>query len=260
MTPEHLLVERSGRVAVITVNRPKVLNALNAATVGELRGAVDELSADEAVRAVVLTGAGDRAFIAGADIGELATLTPVSAQALARRGHALCDALERMGKPVVAAINGYALGGGCEIAMACTVRLAAETARIGQPEIGLGLLPGYGGTQRLPRLVGAGRALELTLTGDPITAAEAWRIGLVNRVVAPADLRAEADALAERLAAQPPVAVRAILDAVREGMQMSLASGCEHEAALFGATAATEDWREGTRAFLEKRRPTFRGA
>ena len=260
MTPEHLLLERSGAVAVVTVNRPKVLNALNAATVVELRRTVDDLAADDGVRAVVLTGAGDRAFIAGADIAELATLEPVSAQALARRGHALCNALEGMGKPVIAAVNGYALGGGCEIAMACTVRLAAETARIGQPEIGLGLLPGYGGTQRLPRLVGAGRALELMLTGDPITAAEAWRIGLVNRVVAPGDLATEARALAERLASQAPVAVRAILDAVREGMQTSLVGGCEHEAALFGVTAATDDWREGTRAFLEKRRPTFKGA
>ena len=260
MTPEQLVVERVGAVAVVTVDRPKVLNALNSATVVELREVVDALAADDAIRAVVLTGAGDRAFIAGADIAELATLSPVSAQALARRGQALCDALEWMGKPVIAAINGYALGGGCEIAMACTVRLAAETARIGQPEIGLGLLPGYGGTQRLPRLVGVGRALELMLTGDPIPAAEAWRIGLVNRVVAPDELAAEARALAERLASQAPVAVRAILDAVREGMQMSLAGGCEHEAALFGVAAATDDWREGTRAFLEKRRPTFRGA
>jgi enoyl-CoA hydratase len=260
MTPEQLLVERSGAVAVVTVNRPKVLNALNAATVAELRQVVDALTADDAIRAVVLTGAGDRAFIAGADIAELATLSPVSAQALARRGQALCDALERMGKPVIAAVNGYALGGGCEIAMACTVRLAADTARIGQPEIGLGLLPGYGGTQRLPRLVGSGRALELMLTGDPIAASEAWRIGLVNRVVAPGDLAAEARALADRLASQAPVAVRAILDAVREGTQMSLAGGCEQEAALFGVAAATDDWREGTRAFLEKRRPTFTGA
>ena len=157
MTPEHLIVERSGAVAVVTVNRPKVLNALNAATVRELRQEVDALTTDDTVRAVILTGAGERAFVAGADIAELATLTPVSAQTLARRGHALCDALERMGKPVIAAINGYALGGGCEIAMACTVRLASETARLGQPEIGLGLLPGYGGTQRLPRLVGSGR-------------------------------------------------------------------------------------------------------
>ncbi len=274
MTTEAVVVERTGAVAVVTVNRPRVLNALDAATVGALRRVVDELAADGAIRAVVLTGAGDRAFIAGADIAELARLSPVSAQALARRGHAPCDALGRVGqpglalcgagegraKPVIAAINGFALGGGCEIAMACTLRLAAETARIGQPEIGLGLLPGYGGTQRLPRRGGSGRALELTLIGDPIPAAEAWRIGLVNRVVAPGDLAAEARALAERLAAQAPVAVRAILDAVREGMQMSLAGGCEHEAALFGVVAATEDWREGTRAFLEKRRPTFKGA
>lgn len=260
MTREHLAVERTGATAIVTVNRPSARNALNVEIVTELRELVDALAVDADVRVVILTGAGDRAFVAGADIAELATLTPASAQAFAQRGQALCDALERMGKPVIAAINGYALGGGCEVAMACTVRIAADTAKIGQPEISLGLLPGYGGTQRLPRFVGSGRALELMLTGEPVSAEEAWRIGLVNRVV-PADaLMTEARSLAEVLASKAPVAARHILEAVHDGMQMSLREGCALEASLFGLAAGTEDWREGTRAFLEKRRPSFTGS
>ena len=247
------------RVARVTVSRPKVLNALNAATISELLDVFGRLRADEAVRAVVLTGAGERAFVAGADIAELARLQPAEAREVARRGHALCDLIAEAGKPVIAAINGFALGGGCELAMACTLRLAADTARIGQPEISLGLIPGYGGTQRLPRLVGPGPALEILLSGNSVTADEALRLGLVNRVV-PADrLQAEADELAAALAAKPAVAVRYILDAVRSGMQMSLADGCDYEASLFGVVAATDDMREGTRAFLEKRRPEFKG-
>lgn len=260
MPDENLTVERDGAVAVLTVTRPAVLNALNNRTITELEGAVSRLAADDGVRVVILTGAGDKAFIAGADIRELAALNPVSAEALAARGHALCHALERMGKPVIAAVNGYALGGGCELAMACTLRIAADTAKLGQPEIGLGLLPGYGGTQRLPRLVGAGRALEMTLTGDPVDAQEAWRIGLVNRVVPGAELMASTMELAQRIAAQAPVAVRCILAAVRDGLGMTLADGCAHEASLFGLAAATSDWGEGTRAFLEKRRPRFTGS
>lgn len=260
MPDENLTIERDGAVAVVTVTRPAVLNALNQATVTELAGAVSRLSDDGEVRAVVLTGAGDRAFIAGADIRELAVLTPVSAEALATRGHALCQQLERMGKPVIAAINGYALGGGCELAMACTLRIAADTAKLGQPEIGLGLLPGYGGTQRLPRLVGSGRALEMMLTGAPIDAEEAWRIGLVNRVVPQAELMPRTLELAHRIAAQAPVAVRYILAAVREGLGMTLVDGCAHEAGLFGLAAATSDWREGTAAFLEKRPARFTGS
>lgn len=260
MPDENLTIERDGAVAVLTVTRPAVLNALNNRTIIELEAAVSRLTADDAVRVVILTGAGDKAFIAGADIRELAALNPVTAEALAARGHALCHALERMGKPVIAAVNGYALGGGCELAMACTLRIAADTARLGQPEIGLGLLPGYGGTQRLPRLVGAGRALEMTLTGDPVDAQEAWRIGLVNRVVPRAELMASTMELAQRIAAQAPVAVRCILAAVRDGLGMTLADGCAHEASLFGLAAATSDWGEGTRAFLEKRRPRFTGS
>ena len=260
MPDENLTIERDGAVAVLTVTRPAVLNALNNRTIAELEGAVSRLTAADDVRVVILTGAGDKAFIAGADIRELAELNPVTAEALAARGHALCHALERMGKPVIAAVNGYALGGGCELAMACTLRIAADTAKLGQPEVGLGLLPGYGGTQRLPRLVGAGRALEMTLTGDPIDAREACRIGLVNRVVPRAELMARTLELAQRIAAQAPVAVRCILAAVREGLGMTLADGCAHEASLFGLAAATSDWGEGTRAFLEKRRPRFTGS
>ncbi len=260
MTFENLVVDRIDDLAVVTVNRPKVLNALNAATIGELREAVGTLGADGTVRAVIVTGAGKKAFVAGADIVELAQLEPVRARELAQRGQELCEFLERMEKPVVAAINGFALGGGCELAMACTMRVAADTAKLGQPEINLGLIPGYGGTQRLPRLVGRARALELLLTGDPISAEEAWRIGLVNRVVPATALMQEAKSLAAALASKAPIAVRYILDAVRDGFQMSLAEGCAHEATLFGLVATTDDMREGTRAFLEKRRPNFKGA
>ena len=246
-------------VAVVTVSRPQVLNALNAATITELLEAFERLRDDGAVRAVVLTGAGERAFVAGADIAELARLGPAEAREVARRGNALCALIAGCGKPVIAAVNGFALGGGCELAMACTLRLAADTARIGQPEINLGIIPGYGGTQRLPRLIGAGPALEMLLTGKPVTAEEARRLGLVNRVVPAAELLDEAGALAADLAAKPPVAVKFILDAVRRGTQMSLDEGCDYEAALFGVVAATEDKREGTQAFLDKRRPEFKG-
>ena len=258
---ENILVDPPGpeHVARVTVSRPKVLNALNAATITELLAAFETLAADDAARVIVLTGAGERAFVAGADIAELSRLQPSEAREVARRGQRLCDLIAGAGKPVIAAINGFALGGGCELAMACTLRVAADTARIGQPEINLGLIPGYGGTQRLPRLVGPGPALEMLLTGDPITADTALRLGLVNRVVPAAQLPAETDALAAKLAAKAGVAVRYILDAVRSGMQMSLADGCDYEASVFGLVAATDDMREGTRAFLEKRRPEFTG-
>ena len=260
MPDDNLHIERDGAVAVLTVTRPAVLNALNKATIAELESAVGALTADDDVRVVVLTGAGDKAFIAGADIRELAALNPVTARALADRGHVLCQAIERMGKPVIAAINGYALGGGCELAMACTLRIAAESARLGQPEIALGLLPGYGGTQRLPRLVGPGRALEIMLTGSPIDAQEAWRIGLVNRVLPRDELMPQTMELARKIAGQAPIAVRYILAAVREGLGMTLPDGCAHEAGLFGLAAATSDWREGTSAFLEKRPARFSGS
>jgi enoyl-CoA hydratase len=259
MAFDNLLVERDGAVATVTINRPTVLNALNGQTLDELRRAMLDLKRDAAIRVVILTGAGEKSFVAGADINELAAQTPVSGRDTALTGQHVFDIIENLGKPVIAAINGFALGGGCELAMACTLRLAADTARLGQPEINLGLLPGYAGTQRLPRLVGKGRALELLLTGAQITAIEAERIGLVNRVVPAADLLAQARALAEALAAQPPIAVRFILDAVNTGLEMPFAEGCIHEATLFGLVATTGDMREGTRAFLEKRKPVFKG-
>ena len=258
MTNVHVEIHDTA-TAYITVSRPQVLNALDAATITELHDAFHALSDDAAVRSVVFTGAGDRAFIAGADIAELARMSAIRARETARRGQALCDRIEGLGKPVIAALNGLALGGGCEVAMACTLRLAADTVKIGQPEINLGLIPGFGGSQRLPRLVGRGTALEMLLTGDPVTAEEALRIGLVNRVVPASQLRADALALAETLATKPPVAVRYILDAVGRGLQMSLAEGCEYEAALFGLVTATDDCQEGTQAFLEKRPAEFKG-
>ena len=259
MNDEPILIERAGAVATVTVDRPKVLNALNADTVRALTSVFAGLRQDEDVRAVVLTGAGDRAFIAGADIGELARLTPQTARALTDAGHRMCDLIEGLGKPVVAAVNGYALGGGCEVAMACTCRVAARTAKLGLPEITLGIIPGYGGTQRLPRLVGRGRALEMMLTGAPVTAEEACRIGLVNRVVEPDELRAEALGLATAIAAQAPEAVRRILDVVDHGLGVSMADATALEATAFGLVWATDDAREGTTAFLEKRKPRFTG-
>ena len=259
MDTEPILIGRSGAVATVTVNRPGVLNALDSATVEALTAVLLDLKKDDEVRSVVLTGAGDRAFIAGADVGELSRLTPRTARGLADAGHRMCDLLEDLEKPVVAAVNGYALGGGCEVAMACTCRVAARTAKLGLPEITLGIIPGYGGTQRLPRLVGRGRALEMLLTGAPVTAEEAWRIGLVNRVVEAAALPAEAAALAAALAAQAPEAVRRILDVVRHGLDVSMADAVALEAAAFGLVWATDDAREGTAAFLEKRKARFTG-
>ena len=259
MTFENLVVVRANAVATVTVSRPKVLNALNTATILELDECISGLDQDGSVRVIVLTGSGDRAFIAGADIVELSRTVATSAREVARRGQALCDRLERANKPVIAAVNGFALGGGLEIAMACTVRLAADTAKFGQPEVNLGILPGFGGTQRLPRLVGSGRALELLLTGEPISADEAWRLGLVNRVV-PADrLMHEAKDFATKFAAKAPLAVKYILNAVRDGMQVPLAEACDLEASFFELAAATDDMREGTQAFLEKRPADFRG-
>ena len=259
MALEHLLVDRDGAVSIITINRPKVLNALNGPTLDELGQVIDEAGRDESVRALILTGAGDRAFVAGADINELAVQTPIGGREHARRGQALFDRLERLGKPVVAAVNGFALGGGCELAMACTMRIAADTAKLGQPEINLGLLPGYAGSQRLPRLVGRGRALELLLLGHQISAEEAWRIGLVNRVVPAAELMTEAKKTAQALASKAPVAVRYILDAVARGLEMPFGEAQDYEATLFGLLSTSEDMREGTQAFLEKRKAEFKG-
>jgi enoyl-CoA hydratase len=260
MVFENLLVERDGPVAVVTINRPRVLNALNSQTLDELRRVVLDLKQDDAVRAIIVTGAGDKAFVAGADINELAVLSPAAGREHALAGQHVFDLIENLGKPVIAAINGFALGGGCELAMACTLRLAADTAKLGQPEINLGLIPGYAGTQRLARLVGTGRALEIVLTGTPITASEAERIGLVNRVVPAAELLNEARKLAAQLAAQAPIAVRYIIAAINKGVDMGFAESSVFEATLFGLVASTADMREGTRAFLEKRKAEFKGS
>jgi enoyl-CoA hydratase len=256
---DNLLIERDGAIAVVTINRPKVLNALNRQTFDELRRLILELKSDGSVRVIIITGAGEKSFVAGADINELAELSATSARELALAGQHVLDLIEHLGKPVIAAINGYALGGGCELAMACTIRMAADTARLGQPEIALGLIPGYAGTQRLTRLTGKGRAAEIILSGTPIDAAEAHRIGLVNRVVPASTLMDEAKKLALALAAQPPIAVQYILSAINMGSEMPFAEGCVYEATLFGLVSATDDMREGTRAFLEKRKPLFKG-
>jgi enoyl-CoA hydratase len=259
MAFDNLLLERDGAIALLTINRPKVLNALNSQTIDELRRAIFDLMHDDSARAVIVTGAGEKSFVAGADINELAVQTPTGGREHALKGQHVFDLIENMGKPVIAAINGFALGGGCELAMACTLRLAADTAKLGQPEIGLGLLPGYAGTQRLPRLVGKGKAMEVTLTGTPIAADEAQRIGLVNRVVPAAELMAEARKLAAQLARSAPIAMRYIINAVNKGVEMPFADACQYEATLFGLVASTDDMREGTTAFLEKRKPEFKG-
>jgi enoyl-CoA hydratase len=259
MASDNLLLEHDGPVATVTFNRPKVRNALNGETLDALRQTIIGLNSDDRVRVVILTGAGDKAFVAGADINELAVQTPTSARAFALAGQQVFDLVEQLGKPVIAAINGYALGGGCELAMSCTIRLAADTAMIGQPEISLGIIPGYAGSQRLARLVGKGKAMELLLTGAPVSAAEAQRIGLVNRVTGRSELMNEARTLADQLAANAPIAMRYILDVVNRGLEMPFAEAAEYEATLFGLVAATDDMREGTRAFLDKRKPEFKG-
>lgn len=259
MTWENLRVERRDGVAFVTVARAARLNALDAHTVAELDAAFEALGADPEVRGVVLTGEGDKAFVAGADIKELSGLDAEAARTLSRRGQKVFDRIEGLGKPVVAAVNGFALGGGCELALACHVRIASENAALGTPEVKLGLMCGYGGTQRLPRLVGQGAALEILLSGERVDAQEALRLGLVNRVVSKDVLLAEAEALVRRMISNGPLALRATLEAVRGGRDRPLAEALETEARLFGELAASEDAHEGTRAFLEKRAPQFRG-
>lgn len=245
--------------AVVTVNRPEKLNALNAAVLGELDDAFRRVESDASLRGLIVTGAGEKAFVAGADVGELATGSAVAAREMSLRGQAVLRRLERMGKPSIAAINGYALGGGLELALCCSMRVASENAKLGLPEIKLGIMPGYGGTQRLPRLVGRGRALEMLLTGDPIGAAEAERMGLVNHVVPQAGLLEFSRGLLRKVFANAPVAASLILEAVDTGASCGLEEGLRVEAAAFGALAATQDAVEGTRAFLEKRKPLFKG-
>jgi enoyl-CoA hydratase len=259
MAYETLLYEIRHAIGYITINRPEKLNALNRTVMQELLECFQGMQKDNDVRVVILTGAGDKAFAAGADINELAVQTPVVGKETAMRGQKVLDLIENLGKPVIAAINGFALGGGCELAMACTLRVAAENARLGQPEVKLGLIPGYAGTQRLPRLVGKCRALEMLLTGEPVTAPEAHRIGLVNQVVPAPQLVAAAEKLAEKIIANAPLAVKFVLEAVNHGMEMSGAEGQFLEAALFGLCCTTADMKEGTRAFLEKRPAKFTG-
>ena len=251
--------EKKGAIVYITVNRPKVLNALNTSTWNDLNAAFEDAKADASVRGVILTGAGDKAFIAGADISELAHLDAYQGEESSRLGQSVLDLIENLGKPVIAAINGFALGGGCETAMACTMRIAVEQARFGQPEVKLGLLPGGGGTQRLPRLVGKGRALQLILTGETISAQEAYRIGLVNEVVPVDNLIDRAETILKQIAANAPIAVKFSLDAVNKGLDSNQSVGLALEASYFGICAASEDKKEGTSAFLEKRAPQFQG-
>ncbi len=259
MNFENLLFEKKNSIAYVTINRPKVLNALSSATIEELRAAFHDIKRDDNVRVVILTGTGEKSFVAGADIGELAKQDAVDGKEYTHRGQSVLNLIENLGKPVIACINGFALGGGCELAMACTMRLASENARLGQPEVKLGIIPGLGGSQRLPRLVGKGVANQILLTGEMISAQEALRIGLVNEVVAAAELIPRAEAIAQKIIANAPLAVQYALEAVNKGMETSLAEGLYLEAVLFGVCCATEDKKEGTAAFLEKRAAAFKG-
>jgi enoyl-CoA hydratase len=259
LTLENVLYEKKAGIAYVTVNRPKVLNSLNTPTWADLRTAFQDARDDASVHGAILTGAGNKAFIAGADISELAHVTAFEAEQSSRFGQQVLDLIEDLGKPVIAAVNGFALGGGCETAMACTIRLAVENAKFGQPEVTLGLVPGGGGTQRLPRLVGKGRALQLILSGEMISAQEAYRIGLVNEIVPAADLITRAEQILKKIAANAPIAVKFALEAANKGMETNQSEGLLLEASYFGLCAATEDKKEGTSAFLEKRAPQFRG-
>jgi enoyl-CoA hydratase/carnithine racemase len=256
---ENVLYEKKESIAYITMNRPKVLNALSHRTFEDLKAAFENARDDAGVRGVILTGAGDKAFIAGADISELATTTAVEAEDGSRFGQEVLNLIERLGKPVAAAINGFALGGGCETAMACTMRVASEHAKFGQPEVKLGLIPGGGGTQRLPRLIGKGRALQLILSGEMISAQEAWRIGLVNEVVPAAEVIPRAETILKQIFVNAPLAVKYSMEAVNRGLETSQTEGQALEASFFGLCAGTEDKKEGTQAFLQRRPPQFQG-
>ena len=256
---ENVKLDKKNSIAYVTIDRPKVLNALNMATMQELGQVFSELKEDKQIRVVILTGGGEKSFVAGADINELAKNNAVDAKAYTHKGQAVLDLIENLGKPVIACINGFALGGGCEIAMACTMRLASENAKLGQPEVKLGIIPGYGGTQRLPRLVGTGLAMQILLTGEMISAQEAHRIGLVNEVLSADRLIPRAEEIADKIVAMSPLAIQYCMEAVNQGLNMTLQEGLFLEATLFSVCCATEDKKEGTTAFLEKRAARFQG-
>lgn len=256
---ENVVLEKREKTAVVQINRPKALNALNVATMNELCDVFLQLRRDDGIGGVIVTGAGEKAFVAGADITELAKLGPEEARAYSRRGQHVFALAERMGKPTIAAVNGFAFGGGCELAMACSMRVASEKAVFGQPEVKLGLIPGFGGTQRLPRLVGRGIANEILVTGRNVPADEAFRIGLVNRVVPAEELIPACEEILKQVYRVGPLAVRYALESVHHGMEMTLDEGNDYESSFFGLSFGTEDMKEGTAAFLEKRRAAFRG-
>lgn len=257
MAYETLLVETRKRIAIVTINRPEKMNAMNTTVMAELRGVLENLRTDSGVDVVIMTGAGEKSFVAGTDIKELTDLDGVSGKAFAERGQSLFAMVENLGKPVIAAVGGYALGGGCELALACHIRIASEKARFGQPEVALGIIPGYGGTQRLARLVGKGHAAQMILSGDPIDAAEAYRIGLVNKVVPQADLIATAEAIGQSIVSKGQLAVRFALRSLLLVDETGQSDGISHEADLFAQCCKTSDFKEGTTAFLEKRKPHF---
>jgi len=259
MTWKNIEKNIEGGVATVTINRPKALNALNYDTLKEMLDCFGEIGTSRDIHAVIITGSGEKAFVAGADISFMGELEPIEARQFAKLGHEIMDVIERLPQPVIAAVNGFALGGGCELALACDIRLASENAKFGQPEVNLGVLPGFGGTQRLPRLVGKGHANELLFSGKMINAEEACRIGLINRVIPQEKLLEECIALAEMIVAKAPVAVRLCKEAVNNGLEIDLARGCGYEADLFGICFASKDQKEGMKAFLEKRAPQFVG-